>query len=89
MTAGPPSSRTEIRTAMKVLVELCSFDNITYEHAYTVDVSPHGARILTKIRGNRTSTLPLDQSRESVFARARCLLPTRRRPFVRHRRGIA
>jgi hypothetical protein len=48
MAAGPPRSRTEIRTPMKVLVELCSFENVIYEFAYTVDVSPHGARVLTK-----------------------------------------
>src|SRR5439155_19455064 len=48
MTAGPRSSRTEVRTPMKVLVELCSFENITHEFAYTVDVSAHGARVLTK-----------------------------------------
>jgi hypothetical protein len=27
---------------------LCSFENVAYEVAYTVDVSAHGARILTK-----------------------------------------
>lgn len=48
MATGPPSSRAEIRTPMKVLVELCSFENVTYEVAYTVDVSAHGARVLTK-----------------------------------------
>jgi len=48
MTTGPPSRRTEIRTPMKVLVELCSFENVIFEFAYTVDVSAHGARVLTK-----------------------------------------
>ena len=48
MAIGAPPSRREIRTRMKVPVELCSFENVIYEVAYTVDVSPHGARILTK-----------------------------------------
>jgi hypothetical protein len=47
MTSGPRLSRAEIRTPMKVLVELCSFENVAYELAYTVDVSSHGARVLT------------------------------------------
>jgi len=48
MATGAPPSRREIRTRVKVPVELCSFENVIYEVAYTVDVSPHGARILTK-----------------------------------------
>ena len=48
MASGPPLSRTGIRTPKKVLVELCSFENVSYEVAHTVDVSAHGARVLTK-----------------------------------------
>ena len=48
MATWPPSSRKEIRTPMKVPVELCSFENVTYELTCTVDVSIHGARVLTK-----------------------------------------
>ena len=40
--------RKEIRTPRKVLVELCTFENFTFELAYTADVSSHGARVLTK-----------------------------------------
>ncbi len=48
MATGSPSSRMEIRTPLEVPVELCSFENVTYEVAFTVDVSAHGARVLTK-----------------------------------------
>jgi len=42
-------TRTEI-PPHEVFVELCSFENVTYELAYTVDVSAHGARVMTKTR---------------------------------------
>jgi len=46
MTTGPRSTRTEIRTPLKVLVELCSFENVTYELAYTVEVKSEGRAFL-------------------------------------------
>src|SRR5690349_6875113 len=48
MATAPNLRRSDIRTSLKVLVELCSFENAIYEFAYTVDVSSHGARVLTK-----------------------------------------
>ena len=71
MTAGPPSTRTEIRTAMKVLVELCSFDNVTYEHAYTVDVSTHGARVLTKNPWQSNQRLTVRSVQGNLYSHAR------------------
>jgi len=71
MTAGPPSTRTEIRTPTKVLVELCSFDNITYEHAYTLDVSPHGARILTKNPWQSNQHLTVRSVQGNLYSHAR------------------
>jgi|SRR5882672_11837509 len=71
MTAGPPPSRTEIRTAMKVLVELCSFDNVAYEHAYTIDVSPHGARILTRNPWQSNQYLTVRSVQGSLYSHAR------------------
>src|SRR5260370_39214819 len=46
MATVPNSRCTEIRTPLKGLVELCSFENVTSELAYTVGVSSHGARVL-------------------------------------------
>ena len=70
MTTGPPS-RTEIRTPMKVLVELCSFENVTYELAYTMDVSPHGARVRTKNPWQSNQHLTVRSVQGNLHSRAR------------------
>jgi hypothetical protein len=71
MTAGPRSSRTETRTPMKVLVELCSFENVTYELAYTADVSPHGARVLTKNPWQSNQHLTVRSVQGNLYSHAR------------------
>ena len=71
MTAGPRSSRTEIRTPMKVLVELCSFENVTYEFAYTVDVSAHGARVLTKNPWGSNQHITVRSVQGNLYSHAR------------------
>lgn len=48
MSTGQLPQRAEARTPKRVLVELCSFENIVYEVTYTVNVSSRGARILSK-----------------------------------------
>ena len=48
MATGHSPQRSEARTPMRVLVELCSFENVVYEVTYTVNVSRRGARILSK-----------------------------------------
>jgi hypothetical protein len=48
MAVTPDWPRRETRTARKVFVELYSFDNAAYEITNTIDVSPHGARVLSK-----------------------------------------
>lgn len=45
--AGTSPHRTETRTPLKLFVELYSFDNATFEITSTLDVSWHGARVLT------------------------------------------
>jgi len=45
---GHGPQRAETRTPIRVLVELCSFENVIYEVTYTVNVSRRGARILSK-----------------------------------------
>jgi|SRR5437016_2425083 len=44
-----PPVRTESRTPEKMLVELYSFENATHEITSTINVSLHGARVLTKV----------------------------------------
>jgi hypothetical protein len=43
-----PPVRTESRTPNKMLVELYSFENAAHEITSTINVSLHGARVLTK-----------------------------------------
>lgn len=71
MVTGPPSRRTEIRTPMKVFVELCSFENVTYELAYTVDVSAHGARVLTKNPWQSNQHLTVRSVQGNLYSQAR------------------
>jgi hypothetical protein len=71
MTTGPGSTRTEIRTPLKVLVELCSFENVTYELAYTIDVSSHGARVLTKNPWELNQHLTVRSVQGNLYSHAR------------------
>ncbi len=71
MTTGPRSTRTEIRTPLKVLVELCSFENVTYELAYTADVSSHGACVLTKNPWQSNQHLTVRSVRGNLYSQAR------------------
>lgn len=48
MAVPSDSSRRENRTAKKVFIELYSFDNAAYEITNTIDISPHGARVVSK-----------------------------------------
>jgi hypothetical protein len=43
-----PPVRTERRTPEKLMIELYSFQNSAHEIASTINVSPHGAGVLTK-----------------------------------------
>ena len=43
-----PPIRTESRIPEKLLVELYSVENATHEITSTINVSLHGARVLTK-----------------------------------------
>ncbi len=71
MTTGPPLRRTEIRTPLKLLVELCSFENVTYELAYAADVSSRGARVLTKNPWKLNQHLTVRSIQGNLFSHAR------------------
>jgi hypothetical protein len=56
---------------MKVLVELCSFENVTHEFAYTVDFSSHGARTLTKNPWQSNQHLTVRAVQGNLYSRTR------------------
>jgi hypothetical protein len=63
-----PSRRVEFRSTTNVFVELYSFDNATFEITNTIDISPHGARVLSKTGwapNQRVSIRALDGHLES------------------------
>ena len=61
MADAPLSSRKEPRIPIKLFVSLYSPDNPTFEVASTIDISCHGARVVTKTLGNRINTSQCDQ----------------------------
>jgi len=66
--AGTSPRRMEPRTALELFVELCSLDNATFEITSTLDVSPHGARVLsdsTWVCNQRLSVRMVGSSRNS------------------------
>lgn len=68
MAVTPRSQRTEIRSVTDVIVELYSLDNATFEITNTIDVSQHGARVLSKTGwapNQRVSIRALDGHLES------------------------
>ena len=48
MPDAPLSRRKEVRIPMKMFVNLHSLDSPTFEIAPTIDISCHGARVVTK-----------------------------------------
>jgi PilZ domain len=71
MATGLNPRRKEIRIPMKVLVELCSFENFTFELAYTVDVSSHGARVLTKNPWQSNQQMSVRSVQDNLYSLAR------------------
>jgi len=71
MAGTLPSQRTEIRTSLDVLVELYSFDNTAFEFAYTIDVSRHGARVLSKMPWMPQQRLSIRSVHGHLSSRAR------------------
>lgn len=63
--------RTETRTPMNVFVELYSLDNATYEITTTIDVSHHGARVLTNVPWASDQRVAVRMVRGNVNSQAR------------------
>ena len=71
MATGHDPWRAESRRQVKVLVELCSFENVVYELTYTINVSRRGARILSKDCWNANQRLSVRSIEGSLNSDAR------------------
>jgi hypothetical protein len=67
----PTVRRKEVRVPMKMFVNLRSPDHPSFEIAPTLDVSCHGARVLTKRRWQPDQQISVRSIRGHVYSRAR------------------
>ena len=71
MPDTPLLHRKEVRIPMKTFVNLCSSDNPSFELAPTIDISCHGARVLTKRSWQPNQQLSVRSIRGTLNACAR------------------
>lgn len=71
MADAPLSSRKEPRIPVKLFVSLYSPDNPTFEVASTIDISCHGARVVTKTFWQPNQHLSVRSIRGNLYSRAR------------------
>ena len=71
MADGPLASRREARIAIKLFVNLYRPEEQSFEVAPTVDISCHGARVLTKTRWEPNQALSVRSIRGNFYSRAR------------------
>lgn len=71
MASSAPLSRKEVRIAVKMFVNLSSEDNPSAEVAPTIDISCHGARVVSKRRWQANQQLSVRSIRGNFFSRAR------------------
>jgi hypothetical protein len=67
----PLLRRKESRVAMKMFVNLYSPDNPTFEVAPTIDISCHGARVVTKKIWPPDQQLSVRSIRGNLYSQAR------------------
>src|SRR6266849_10670545 len=82
-TVGPPGPkeqrwqrrpflcRKEVRIPMKMYVNLYSLDNPTFEVAPTIDISCHGARVVTKTIWQPNQQISVRSIRGNLYSPAR------------------
>ena len=63
--------RKEVRIAVKMFVNLCSEDNPSAEVAPTIDISCHGARVVSKRRWQPNQQVSVRSIRGNFYSRAR------------------
>jgi hypothetical protein len=71
MPDTPLLHRKEVRIPLKMFVNLCSSDNPSFEVAPTIDISCHGARVLTKRSWQPNQQLSVRSIRGTLNSRAR------------------
>jgi PilZ domain len=72
------SRRKETRIPIKMFVNLYSLENHTFEVAPTVDISCHGARVVTKTFWRPDQPLSVRSIRGNFYSRARVAYCQRR-----------
>jgi hypothetical protein len=63
--------RKEVRIPLKMFVNLCSSDNPSFEISPTIDISCHGARVVTKRNWQYNEQLSVRSIRGNFYSRAR------------------
>lgn len=71
MPDTPLLHRKEVRIPMKMFVNLCSSDSPSFEVAPTIDISCHGARVLTRTNWQLNQQLSVRSIRGNLKSRAR------------------
>lgn len=84
MAGTSQAQRLETRTPTNVLVELHSFDNGAFEITNTVDVSQHGARVLSRTVWSPDQRVSVRMIRSGVSSPARIVYcrPSKERTFA-------
>jgi len=67
----PPLCRKEARIPVKMFVSLYSPDNLTFELAPTIDISCHGARVVTKQIWQLNQPLSVRSIRGNLYSQSR------------------
>jgi hypothetical protein len=68
---SPPLSRKEQRVSLKMFVKLSSPDNPASEIAPTIDISCHGARLVTRRSWRPDEQISVRSIRGNLYSRAR------------------
>lgn len=71
MQPTPPLSRKEQRVSLKMFVKLSSPDNPASEIVPTVDISCHGARVVTRRSWQPDEQISVRSIRGNLYSRAR------------------
>jgi len=67
----PLLRRKEVRVAVKMFVNLCSAESPSFEIAPTLDISCHGARVVSKRAWQPDQQVSVRSIRGNVYSRAR------------------
>ena len=71
MAGTPLKGRKEQRVALKMFVKLSSSDNPASEIAPTIDISCHGARVVTQRKWRPDEQVSVRSIRGNLYSRAR------------------